>query len=79
MILGVTGNSKLEETKNIWKPGVESRECRSEVLLVRHGSGSSVGSPVADVVVVHVLVDIRRIKLGGRLRRNRYNTQKQQV
>ena len=26
--------------------------------------------PVADVVVVHVLVDIRRIRLGGKLRRN---------
>jgi hypothetical protein len=31
----------------------------------RQGSGSMVGIPVADVVVVHVLVDILRKRLGG--------------
>ena len=33
--------------------------------LLREGSGSMVGIPVADVVVVHVLVDIRRRRLGA--------------
>lgn len=32
--------------------------------------------PVADVVVVHVLVDILRIRLGGKLRLDFYNKQK---
>lgn len=31
--------------------------------------------PVADVVVVHVLVDILRIRLGGKLRLDFYNKQ----
>ncbi len=52
-------------------PGVLSREWRKLELRVRTGSLSSVGSPVALVVVVHVDVDIRRIRLGGRLRRRR--------
>lgn len=42
------------------------------VLLLREGSGSKVGIPVAEVVVVHVLVDIRRNRLGGKLRLPRY-------
>ena len=57
-------------------PGVVaagSRLCRKLELLVRQSSVSNVGSPVADVVVVHVLVDIRRSKLGGKLRRSRWN------
>ena len=52
-------------------PGVESLECRKLELRVRQGSVSSVGRPVAEVVVVQVLVDIRRIRLGGKLRRRR--------
>ena len=52
-------------------PGVFSLEWRKLELRVRQGSLSRVGSPVALVVVVQVDVDIRRIKLGGRLRRNR--------
>lgn len=32
--------------------------------------------PVADVVVVHVLVDILRIRLGGKLRLDFYNEKK---
>lgn len=55
------------------EPGVPSRECRKEEDRSRHGSGSSVGMPVADVVVVHVLVDIRLMRDGGRLRRSRYS------
>ena len=51
--------------------GVLSRECRKLLPRLRHISVSSVGRPVADVVVVHVLVDIRRIRLGGRLLRTR--------
>jgi len=38
------------------------------VLRFRDGSGSNVGRPVAEVVVVHVLVDIRLITLWGKLR-----------
>lgn len=53
------------------EPGVPSRECRKEDDRSRQGSGSSVGIPVADVVVVHVLVDMRRIREGGKLRRRR--------
>lgn len=51
-------------------PGVVSRECRKLELRTRHGSNSSVGMPVAEVVVVQVLVDILRNKLGGKLRLN---------
>ena len=36
------------------------------------GSGSMVGIPVADVVVVHVDVDIRRNRFGGTKRFPRY-------
>ncbi len=57
-------------------PGVLSRECRKLELRVRTGSLSSVGRPVALVVVVHVLVDILRIKLGGRLLLSLCTTQK---
>ena len=35
------------------------------MVRFRDGSGSMVGIPVADVVVVHVLVDIRRRRFGG--------------
>lgn len=56
--------------------GVDSREWRKLELRLRHGSVSKVGRPVAEVVVVQVLVDIRRIRLGGKLRRNRYKIQK---
>ena len=51
-------------------PGVLSREWRKLELRVRTGSDSRVGSPVALVVVVHVDVDILRIKLGGKLLRS---------
>ena len=51
-------------------PGVLSLECRKLELRVRTGSDSRVGSPVALVVVVHVDVDILRIRLGGRLLRS---------
>ena len=51
-------------------PGVLSLECRKLELRVRTGSDSRVGSPVALVVVVHVEVDILRIRLGGRLLRS---------
>lgn len=44
--------------------------CLKETLRCCRGSGSKVGMPVAEVVVVHVLVDIRRSRFGGRLRRN---------
>lgn len=46
---------------------------RKLVHRLRDGSGSSIGMPVADVVVDQVAVDIRRIKLGGRLRLPRCN------
>ena len=35
------------------------------VVRLRDGSGSMVGIPVAEVVVVHVDVDIRRKRFGG--------------
>ena len=57
------------------EPGVLSREWRKLELRVRQGSVSRVGRPVAEVVVVHVLVDMRRIRLGGRLRRSRCGEQ----
>jgi hypothetical protein len=40
-----------------------------DVVRDRLGSGSRVGMPVADVVVVIVDVDIRRMRLAGTLRR----------
>ena len=52
------------------EPGVPSLECLKLAERSRHGSGSSVGIPVAEVVVVHVEVDIRRIRLGGSDLRN---------
>lgn len=42
----------------------------------RQGSGSMVGIPVAEVVVVQVLVDILRSKLGGAKRLPLCNKQK---
>ena len=54
------------------EPGVPSRECLKEEDRRRQGSGSRVGIPVAEVVVVQVLVDIRRIREGGRERRSRW-------
>ena len=70
IVVGEEGEGELLRLPTGLEPGVLSREWRKLELLVRHGSGSSVGMPVADVVVVHVDVDIRRIRLGGRLRRN---------
>ena len=70
MVVGDPGEGLLLRLPVGLDPGVLSRECLKLQLLVRHGSGSSVGRPVADVVVVHVLVDIRRMRLGGKLRRN---------
>lgn len=54
------------------EPGVPSLECRKDDERMRQGSGSRVGMPVADVVVVQVLVDILLINDGGRLRRRRF-------
>jgi len=45
---------------------------RKLVHRFRDGSGSNIGMPVAEVVVLQVAVDIRRNKLGGRLRLPRY-------
>lgn len=66
--VGEEGEGELLRLPTGLDPGVLSREWRKLEERVRHGSGSSVGMPVADVVVVHVEVDIRRIRLGGRLR-----------
>ncbi len=46
--------------------------------LLREGSGSMVGIPVADVVVVHVLVDIRRRRLGATKRFPRCKDQREE-
>ena len=70
-LVGELGEGLLLRLLAGLEPGVFSLECRKLELRVRHGSGSNVGMPVADVVVVHVLVDMRRIKLGGRDLRNR--------
>ena len=43
----------------------KSDPVRKLVVRLRDGSGSMVGIPVADVVVVHVLVDMRRRRFGG--------------
>lgn len=52
-------------------PGLIPGVCRMVVLRFRTGSGSRLGIPVALVVVVHVLVDMRRRRLSGKLRRKR--------
>ena len=68
--VGELGEGLLLRLSTGLEPGVVSRECRKLELRIRHGSNSSVGIPVAEVVVVHVLVDILRNKLGGKLRLN---------
>lgn len=65
--------SKLEELRS---PGGhnddegERSAALKLVLLFREGSGSSVGIPVAEVVVVQVDVDILRNRDGGKCRRS---------
>lgn len=71
MVVGELGEGLLLRLPVGEEPGVLSRECRKLELRVRQGSGSRVGMPVAEVVVVHVEVDMRRMRLGGRLRRRR--------
>lgn len=68
--VGELGDGLLLRLSTGLDPGVVSRECLKLELLTRHGSSSRVGIPVADVVVVQVLVDILRSKLGGKLLRN---------
>ena len=68
--VGELGEGLLLRLSTGLEPGVVSREWRKLELRTRHGSSSRVGMPVADVVVVHVLVDILRSKLGGKLRLN---------
>lgn len=70
-VLLVEGDGELLRLPEGLEPGVPSRECRKLAERMRHGSSSNVGMPVAVVVVVQVLVDMRRIRLGGRLRRSR--------
>lgn len=67
--VGELGEGLLLRLPTGLEAGVPSREWRKLELRIRHGSSSSVGMPVAEVVVVQVLVDMRRIKLGGKLRR----------
>lgn len=71
MVVGLLGEGLLLRLFVGLEPGVFSRECLKLELRVRQGSASNVGSPVAEVVVVQVLVDMRRIRLGGKLRRKR--------
>ena len=73
-VVGEPGEGLLLRLATGLELGVLSHEWRKLELRVRHGSGSSVGIPVADVVVVHVLADMRRMRLWGRLRRRRCNT-----
>ena len=68
--VGELGDGLLLRLSTGLEPGVASREWRKLELRTRHGSSSNVGIPVAEVVVVQVLVDILRSKLGGKLRRN---------
>jgi len=58
---------KEQEVKKEFKKknSPKSDPVRKLVVRFRDGSGSMVGIPVADVVVVHVLVDIRRRRFGG--------------
>lgn len=71
-VAGELGEGLLLRLPEGLPPGTaQSRVCRKLELRIRDGSASSVGIPVAEVVVVHVLVDIRRIRLGGKLRRRR--------
>jgi hypothetical protein len=68
--VGELGEGELLRLPTGLEPGVPSRLCRKLELRILQGSSSSVGMPVAVVVVVQVLVDILRIRLGGRLRRD---------
>lgn len=70
VVLAVLGEGLLLLLPVGLDPGVLSREWRKLELRVRQGSGSSVGIPVAEVVVVHVLVDMRLMSPGGRLLRS---------
>jgi hypothetical protein len=74
----VEGEGELLREPEGEEPGVPSLECRKLADLRRQGSGSRVGMPVAEVVVVHVEVDMRRIRLGGRLLRSRCNSNNSQ-
>lgn len=77
--VGELGEGELLRLPTGLDPGVPSRLWRKLELRILHGSSSSVGMPVADVVVVHVLVDILRIRLGGKLRLDFYNNKKKQI
>lgn len=68
--VGELGDGELLRLPTGLDPGVPSRLWRKLELRILQGSSSNVGMPVAVVVVVHVLVDILRIRLGGRLRRD---------
>ncbi len=70
IVVGEEGEGELLLLPGGLDPGVLSREWRKLELRVRTGSCSKVGNPVALVVVVQVLVDILRIRLGGKLLRN---------
>ncbi len=70
IVVGEEGEGELLRLPGGLDPGVLSREWRKLELRVRTGSCSRVGNPVALVVVVQVLVDIRRMRLGGKLLRN---------
>ena len=70
-VVGLLGEGELLLELVGLLPGVFSREWRKLELRVLQGSVSRVGRPVALVVVVQVEVLIRRIRLGGRLRRKR--------
>ena len=72
VICGEPGDGVLASLPGGLDTGVLSRDWRKPPLLpvrTRQGSDSSVGRPVADVVVVHV-VDMRRMRLGGKLLRS---------
>ena len=68
---GEPGDGVLDPESGGLHPGVLSREWRMLEPRFRQRSVSKVGRPVAEVVVVHVLVDIRRMREGGRLLRRR--------
>ena len=66
--LAFISNSIIIFCSNVVRPRDGNAPCgwpRKLAVRLRQGSGSMVGMPVADVVVVHVLVDMRRNKLGG--------------
>lgn len=80
MVAGELGDGLLLRLPDGLPPGMaQSLDWRKLELRSRDGSASRVGIPVADVVVVHVLVDMRRIRLGGRLLRRRCNEKAQKL